>query len=90
MGRCSVGARLFVVLLGVSVAASSDRATRTMSLAEARPILAAVGDSAPAALRDRAGADADATWSAWVRQRDADIRARIAKGDEDSVVNLML
>jgi hypothetical protein len=61
-----------------------------MTLAEARPVLAAVGDNAPAALRELAGADAEATWSAWVRRRDADIRARIARGDEDSVVNLML
>jgi hypothetical protein len=90
MRRCSVGGRLFVVLVGVSAAAASDRATRTMSLAEARPILAAVGDSVPPAFRDHAGTDADATWSAWVRQRDADIRTRIAGGDEDSVVNLML
>ena len=90
MTRCFVGGRLFVVLLGVGASAASDRATRTMSVAEARPILAAVGDSVPPALRDRAGANAEAPWSAWVRKRDADIRARIARGDEDSVVNLML
>jgi hypothetical protein len=29
-------------------------------------------------------------WPAWVAQRDADIRARVAEGDEDSVVNLLL
>jgi CheR methyltransferase, SAM binding domain len=90
MGKSSFGARLFVVLAAVSAAAASDRATRTVTLGDARPILSAVGDSVPAALRDRAGADADAAWSAWVRQRDADIRGRVARGDEDSVVNLML
>jgi hypothetical protein len=90
MSRCSVGGRLVVVLVGVSAASASDRATRMTTLAEAHPILAAVGEGAPPALRDPAGTDADATWSAWVRRRDADIRARIASGDEDSVVNLML
>ena len=61
-----------------------------MTLADARPVLAAFGDGVPAALRDWAGADADTDWSAWLKQRDADIRVRIATGDEDSVVNLML
>jgi hypothetical protein len=61
-----------------------------MTLAEARPVLSAFGHGVPAALRDWAGADADAKWSAWLKHRDADIRVRIATGDEDSVVNLML
>jgi hypothetical protein len=61
-----------------------------MTLADARPVLAAFGHGVPAALRDWAGADADTKWSAWLKHRDADIRVRIATGDEDSVVNLML
>jgi hypothetical protein len=44
----------------------------------------------PAELRNATGAEADARWSAWLTQRNADIRRRIATGDEDSVVNLML
>jgi hypothetical protein len=44
----------------------------------------------PPGLRDRAGADADARWSAWLKARGADTRRRIATGDEDSVVNMML
>jgi len=94
--------RLFVLLFVVSAsvesaaqlrhpgAASPDRLARTMTLADARPVLAALGDRVPAPLRDGLGADADATWAAWVKQHDADIRARIATGDEDSLVNLML
>ena len=42
-----------------------------MTLAEARPVLAALGDSAPAGLRDWAASDADARWSAWLKARDA-------------------
>jgi len=87
-----MGARfLFVLSLVLSAAAApTAQAVRTMTFAEARPVLAALGDSVPAALRDRTSGDADATWSAWVKQREAEIRGRIAAGDEDSVVNLML
>jgi hypothetical protein len=89
MTKGSVGIRLVLVVAAVGAAASSAPTARTMSLAEARPILAALGDSVPAALRDRAALD-DVAWSAWVKQRAAQIRTRLAKGDEDSVVNLLL
>ena len=64
--------------------------TRAITLAEARPVLAALGDGVPSGLRDLRGPDADARWSDWLKGRDADIRRRIGTGDEDSVVNLML
>ena len=70
--------------------AAPDPAVHSMTLADARPVLDAFGPRVPPALRDWAGSGADARWSAWLTQRDADIRARIATGDEDSVVNLML
>jgi hypothetical protein len=93
--------RLLVLLVAVSgVIASaaqprhpttaSERLARTMTLAEARPVLAGLGDSVPASLRDGPGPDADARWSAWVKQRAAEVRSRLANGDEDSVVNLLL
>src|SRR5262245_16131240 len=69
--------------------ASSRPVSRRMTLAESRPVIAALGESAPAELR-RLVTDAESAWSDWVAQRDAAVRARIAKGDEDSVVNLML
>jgi len=69
--------------------ASSGAASRRMTLAEARPVIAALGESAPPELR-RLLSDSEPAWRAWVAQQDAGIRARIARGDEDSVVNLML
>ena len=89
MSRGSVGVRFLFLVAAVSAVASSGPAARPISLADARPILAALGDRVPAALRDRAGVN-DVTWAAWVEERAAEIRGRIAKGDEDSVVNLML
>jgi SAM-dependent methyltransferase len=69
--------------------ASSWPASRRMTLAEARPVITALGESAPPELR-RLLADSEPAWGEWVAQRDAGIRGRIARGDEDSVVNLML
>ena len=68
---------------------ASSRPSRRMTLAEARPVIAALGESAPPELR-RLSAGSEAAWGDWVAQRAAAIRARIARGDEDSVVNLML
>ncbi|MEO7271456.1 MAG: hypothetical protein ABIX28_06815 [Vicinamibacterales bacterium] len=91
------GARSVVGLLMASAAvypcltgaASLDAAVRPITLAEVRPLVAALGKAAPAALRAASSGD-DGDWSAWLKARDRDIRARIAAGDEDSVVNLML
>ena len=69
--------------------ASSRPVSRRMTLAEARPVIAALGESAPPELR-RLPPDSESAWGDWVAQRDAAVRARIARGDEDSVVNLML
>ena len=34
-------------------------------------------------------AQREAAWPGWVMQRDAAIRARVAEGDEDSIINLL-
>ena len=44
----------------------------------------------PADLKGKTAAEQEAAWPAWVAAHDADIRARLAQGDEDSVVNLWL
>ena len=74
----------------VTAGAIHGRGVRWTTLAEARPIVAALGDSAPPALRGAARSGDDARWLEWLEARDADIRRRIATGDEDSVINLML
>src|SRR5687767_883153 len=91
------GARIVVLFLAAVAVwgmqrdstASSRPAIRRMTFAEARPVLAAFGESVPAELRRRPP-ELEPSWASWVEQRDAGIRARILKGDEDSVVNLML
>ena len=59
--------------------------------AAARSILEAIPRARlPAELRSKAPSELAADWPAWVSARDRDIRARLAAGDEDSVLNLAL
>jgi hypothetical protein len=58
---------------------------------EARPILDALrADLLPAELRMLTSSQREAMWPQWVSRRDADIRARLAAGDEDSVITFLL
>ena len=57
---------------------------------DARPVLDAHSSDLPAGLKGKTAADLESAWPEWVTGRDAEIRARLAQGDEDSVVNLWL
>jgi hypothetical protein len=61
-----------------------------VAYADARPVLAVMRDHLPQALAGKLPEELEAAWPRWVRQRDAAIRARLERGDEDSVVNLWL
>jgi hypothetical protein len=63
---------------------------RYIPYSDARPIVSAMGDALPAGLRGKPGEEVAATWPDWVRQRDAEVRARLDRGDEDSLANLLL
>ena len=69
---------------GVSIAKS------TISYAAARPVLDALRTKRPLDLSGVDGPALAAAWPGWVAQHDADIRARLQRGDEDSVVNFWL
>src|SRR5207302_75260 len=56
---------------------------------DAAPILAAL-PNLPAGLKDKTAPELRAAWPAWVARHDAEIRARLYRGDEDSVVNFWL
>jgi hypothetical protein len=57
---------------------------------EARPILEALHDRLPDELKARSPADLEAFWPGWVMRRDGEIRARLERGDEDSLMNFLL
>ena len=71
----------FAANLAVAVLAAKADAARVLPIPyeAAKPVLDANGKSISAA-----------DWPSWVAKRNAEIRARLAQGDEDSVVNLWL
>ena len=57
---------------------------------DARPVLQALSEVLPAELRDRSDQELAQLWPEWVVSRDREIRARLAQGDEDSLINFVL
>src|SRR5580658_4811862 len=78
---------IFGAALSLAGALGALAADRTFtSYADAKPILEAQRGQLPAELTN---AD-EAKWTAWSRQQDQAIRARLQQGDLDSMVNLLL
>jgi SAM-dependent methyltransferase len=61
-----------------------------MPLADAQIVFEAAPDSVPDVLRGLVGNDLATAWAQWAAQRNREIRARLERGDEDTVVNLLL
>jgi hypothetical protein len=59
---------------------------RLATFAEVRDILTTLADILPPALRDGRQAT-EQTWSGWIANHDREIRARLERGDEDTIVN---
>src|SRR4029453_14635319 len=74
------------------LAAQASRAnhTTTIPYADARPILERLRSSLPPEPAAKTTAELESAWPEWVSRRDADIRARVERGDEDSIINLLL
>lgn len=59
-------------------------------LADARSVLAQLRAPAPSGLPALSGTQADAQWRTWIAAHDRGIRARLAEGEEDTLVNWIL
>jgi hypothetical protein len=70
--------------------ANSDGNISYIPYAEAKPILEALNQVLPPQLRSAPAESMPTLWAKWVASRDAEIRARLAQGDEDSLINLLL
>lgn len=57
---------------------------------EAEPVIGTLAEILPTELRGKRSRELAPLWPAWVARRDAEIRARLAQGDEDSLVNFLL
>jgi SAM-dependent methyltransferase len=82
--------RLLPTLLLVPVVLSGQTSSIFIPYSDVRPIFEALRDDRwPAELRGLTPAQREAAWPEWVMRRDAAIRARVADGEEDSVINLL-
>ena len=57
---------------------------------DAKQVVSTLAQILPPELRGKDEGEIAALWPGWVTRRDAEIRARLAKGDEDSLVNFAL
>jgi hypothetical protein len=57
---------------------------------QAAPVLQALPSNLPSALRGRSTQEIARLWPSWIEQHDRDVRARLERGDEDSLVNFWL
>src|SRR4051812_48841390 len=85
-----------IAVTAMAIALSAQRAgvsaahTVPISYADARPALAAHPDTLPSALTGKNDPQLEAAWPAWVMQHNAEIRRRLERGDEDSLVNFWM
>ncbi len=61
-----------------------------LSYEDAKPVLGAGAEILPQELRGKSPSELAREWPGWVTRRDAEIRARLAQGDEDTLVNFLL
>lgn len=93
ISRCAAvaaatGAWAAAVVAGVVAVAAAQ--ARFVDYQAAQPVFEAAPPVVPAELRTMPAALAAARFAAWVERRDGEIRARVARGDDDSLVNLWL
>jgi len=83
--RNSAAAITALVFLSTAVVAQSR-----VTFEQAAPVLQALPSNLPSALRGRSTQEIARLWPSWVERHDGDVRARLERGDEDSVVNFWL
>src|SRR5215510_76790 len=81
---------LLVVVAVLLVAQTLPGKPRYITYSEAQPILQTLDEILPAELKGKAPEARAAAWQNWVRDRDAAVRARLRRGDEDTLANFLL
>jgi SAM-dependent methyltransferase len=99
-GRTRLRQALWLAVAGAGLLATYGalRVTNTpapsrkvaVTFAEAQPIVHALGAQLPPPLAGLSDEQLRTAWPAWTSSRDAEIRARLQRGDEDSVVHFWL
>ena len=88
MGRIRPKSR--AIALAALLVSSPAVAQNRVTFEQAAPVLNALPSNLPIGLRGRSTTEVARLWSSWVEQHDRDVRARLGRGDEDSLVNFWL
>src|SRR5262245_37709186 len=91
MPRSSFLCFVFLALIIVTAASRQPRPqVRFLTYEEARPLLQSLDEALPAELKGKSAEAQAALWPAWVKAQDSAVRARLRRGDEDTLVNFLL
>jgi len=83
-----LGVMLMVVGSASACLGQCSVRTEFISLQSAQPVLEGFRDALPPDLKAASPLDA-AKWSAWVQHQDREVRNRLIRGEEDTLVNLL-
>jgi hypothetical protein len=87
----AIGVASVALSIDVRSQPSPSAVVAPIPFAEATQIFQALReDLLPEVFRARTPRELEAMWTRWVETRDAAIRGRVAQGDEDSLINLLL
>src|SRR5687767_6771618 len=79
-----------ILLLVTAGTAGAVAPARFVRFSEAKPILSELKGRLPSELNALSPAQLEKGWPGWIEGRDREVRARLDKGDEDTLVNWML
>ena len=79
-----------LIIAGGALAAAAVPPARFVRFSEARPILSELATRLPPPLNSFTTAQLESAWPGWIAAHDRDVRARLDRGDEDTIVNWML
>jgi hypothetical protein len=77
-----------IVAIGIVLLTAATAAQSRVTFEQARPVIEALRANLPPTLRGLPVAELEARWPSWVDGHDRAVRARLNRGDEDSLVNL--
>jgi hypothetical protein len=78
---------LIALLLGCVLALPAIGRARFTTYSEARDLLTPLAEVLPAELKAAHDASSNTGWSSWIAAHDRDIRQRLRRGDDDTIVN---
>jgi len=95
MGRFAMKSRfciLILILLPIIMVRPAwvwQQKTESLSYQDAQPVLTALAEALPEEFKGKKDAELSEAWSSWLARYELAIKARLLRGDEDSLVNFL-